>query len=235
MHPSPVCEASGSVGKARCVAFDLDDTLYLERDYVRSGFRAVGEWARERLGVEGFSARAWRAFEQGARGSVFDETLVDSGVAPDPAVVRAMVEVYRAHEPAIELLPDAREAIGLVGRPCDLAVVSDGPAASQRAKARVLAAHDWAKVIVLTEEHGEGFAKPSPRAFEHVELSLGCVGADCVYVADNPGKDFVGPHARGWRTVRVRRPRSLHAALESDADVDVEVASLEALDAILAL
>ena len=24
------------------VVFDLDDTLYLERDYVRSGFRAVG-------------------------------------------------------------------------------------------------------------------------------------------------------------------------------------------------
>ena len=26
------------------VTFDLDDTLYLERDFVRSGFAAVGAW-----------------------------------------------------------------------------------------------------------------------------------------------------------------------------------------------
>ena len=28
------------------LVFDIDDTLYLERDYVRSGFGAAGRWAR---------------------------------------------------------------------------------------------------------------------------------------------------------------------------------------------
>ena len=40
----------------RCVAFDLDDTLYLERDYVRSGFWAVGRWIESHVAVTDFDA-----------------------------------------------------------------------------------------------------------------------------------------------------------------------------------
>ena len=43
--------------KPVCVVFDVDDTLYLERDYVRSGFRAVGVWASRWLGLSGFAER----------------------------------------------------------------------------------------------------------------------------------------------------------------------------------
>jgi hypothetical protein len=53
-------------------------------------------------------------------------------------------------------------------------------------------------------------------------------------VADNPAKDFVAPHRLGWRTVRVRRPDSLHADVPSGADVDAEIASLDDLDTALA-
>jgi putative hydrolase of the HAD superfamily len=41
----------------RCVVFDVDDTLYLERDYVRSGFDSVGAWLQRDSGVVGFSDR----------------------------------------------------------------------------------------------------------------------------------------------------------------------------------
>ena len=34
------------------VVFDLDDTLFAERDYVLSGFRAVDEWIRRERRVE---------------------------------------------------------------------------------------------------------------------------------------------------------------------------------------
>ena len=37
------------------LVLDIDDTLYLERDYVRSGFKCVGEWVNDRLGLSEFS------------------------------------------------------------------------------------------------------------------------------------------------------------------------------------
>ncbi|MEZ5265540.1 MAG: hypothetical protein R2755_28010 [Acidimicrobiales bacterium] len=47
-----------------------------------------------------------------------------------------------------------------------LAVVTDGPLASQRAKARALSAERWADLVVCTAALGPGMGKPHPRAFE---------------------------------------------------------------------
>jgi putative hydrolase of the HAD superfamily len=214
----------------RLVVFDIDDTLYLERDYVRSGFAAVGAWARTELGVADVGERAWAAFEAGVRGRIFDEALVACGVGANGSVMSQLVDVYRSHAPTIEPLPDVRA--WLAGRPTDVAcaVVTDGPPVSQRAKAAALGLAGWADPIVFTEALGPGRGKPHPDAFECVEAASGMLGASCAYVADNPAKDFAGPRGRGWRTVRVRRTGSLHDAVASGDDVDAEVSGFAALD-----
>jgi putative hydrolase of the HAD superfamily len=109
-------------------------------------------------------------------------------------------------------------------------VVTDGPLASQRAKAAALGLTSWAHPIVFTESLGPGRGKPHPAAFERVEAATGLAATACAYVADNPAKDFAGPRRRGWRTVRVRRTGSLHAGTGSGDDVDAEIAGFEALD-----
>jgi putative hydrolase of the HAD superfamily len=215
----------------RCVVFDLDDTLFLERDYVRSGFEAVGAWARRRLGISGFGERCWAAFERGDRGRVFDGALTASGMAAPAELVTELVDVYRRHRPAIELLEDARACIERLRRRGDsLAVVTDGPLVSQQRKAEALGVSRWAETVVFTEAFGPGFGKPHRRAFAAVEASCGPRGAACSYVADNPAKDFAGPKALGWRTVRLRRPLGLHEARPSSPEVDVEMVDLSELD-----
>jgi len=44
------------------IVLDLDDTLYLERDYVRSGFKAVDQWLRMHKSFNDFYEEAWRLF-----------------------------------------------------------------------------------------------------------------------------------------------------------------------------
>lgn len=217
----------------RCVVFDIDDTLYLERDYVRSGFAAVGEWAATALAIPDLGARAWGEFEAGRRGDIFDRVLAAAGRAADPAIVRAMVDVYRAHTPRIAMLDDARACLEALAGRVRVAVISDGPVASQAAKAEALGLSRWARPIVLTGSLGPGLGKPHPRAFELVEREVGCAGASCAYVADNPTKDFAGPASLGWATVRVRRRAGLHANTPSGPDVQHEVANLDTLAALL--
>lgn len=213
----------------RCVVFDVDDTLYLERDYVRSGFEAVGRWAKEALGADGLASVAWAAFEEGRRGDLFDHALAVLGVEPSPEHVQELVRRYRSHRPAISLLPDAVEALGALSGRVPVAVVTDGPVVSQRAKVDALGLARLAAPVVLTAELGEGFGKPHPRAFQLVEAAVGQSGASCVYVADNPAKDFAGPAALGWRTVRVARAGGLHAKVPSGPDVQVEMCDLTSL------
>lgn len=209
-----------------CVVFDLDDTLFLERDYVRSGFDAVGAELAE-LGVTGFGETAWEAFLQGVRGRIFDVALEQVGCPPSAELVARLVTVYRAHAPAITMLSDARACLDRLTGHVPLAVVTDGPIESQRAKAAALDVEAWAAIAVFTADLGDGFGKPHRRPFELVEEATGCSAERCVYLADNPAKDFGGPRSLGWRTVRVRRPASLHHTVDSGDDVDHEVIDLD--------
>lgn len=216
----------------RCVVFDIDDTLYLERNYVRSGFRVVDRWVQVNLSRKGFFTIAWQLFEKGHRGRIFDEALAMISQAPDAAIVSAMVSEYRRHEPRIALSADAQECLDRFQvRRLRMACVSDGPLASQEAKARALGLDRWLDPIVLTARYGEGYGKPDPRGFVEICERLGCEGASCVYVADNPAKDFKAPRQLGWRTVRVCRSGSLHEAVPGGAYVDVELKDLRGLGA----
>jgi putative hydrolase of the HAD superfamily len=220
----------------RGLVFDIDDTLYLEREYVRSGFETVAVWVKTELGTPGFFDAAWAAFERGVRRTIFNEALCTLGLPAEGHHVNALVRVYRNHTPNISLLADAQACLErLHGSGLRLACVTDGPLTSQRAKATALGLERWLAPIVFTAELGKDFQKPDPRSFQKVAEALGVGGDALVYVADNPYKDFRGPKRLGWRTLRVRRPGSLHESIDSGRDVELEVTSLEGLEVALGL
>jgi FMN phosphatase YigB (HAD superfamily) len=43
-----------------------------------------------------------------------------------------------------------------------------------------------------------------------VRDQMGVSRGECMYVADNPWKDFASPADLGWITVRIRREHGLH-------------------------
>lgn len=221
---------------AGVIVLDLDDTLYLERDYARSGFAAVGEHLRGRLGLKDVGERAWVHFEQGRRGDLFNRILDESGIKPEPELIQALVEVYRSHRPAISLLPDAEDFIGRAqadGRL--LALISDGPLAAQSAKAEALNLARWFNPVILTDAWGRAFWKPHERAYQAVMDQHGLPADQHVYIGDNPLKDFHAPRRLGWNTIRVRRPQGEHAAAEATSEAGRPAHEALDLNAVAAL
>jgi putative hydrolase of the HAD superfamily len=222
----------------RVVVFDLDDTLYPEWSYARSGLAAVARWVRTELGLDRFFELAWQEFERGNRGKVFDAVLIALGQTPDPATLTAMIEVYRQHRPAITLAADAERWLEKVSPEIGLALISDGFIAAQSRKVEVLdlAARGFAPII-LTDAWGRGFWKPNARAFAQVEQHFALAPGQFAYVADNPLKDFVTPRQRGWQTVQIKRPERIHILQPPSPRhaAEQEIDSLDQLDAALAL
>jgi putative hydrolase of the HAD superfamily len=214
-----------------CLVFDLDDTLYLEREYVRSGFEAVGHWAARHLGISDFGERAWRLFEGGRRSVVFDVLLRESGWNPSPMLIAQMVEVYRTHSPRISAPPDAIDCLSSFHGTGILALISDGPPTSQQLKLRALKLEQFFEIVVFTGVWDQTFAKPHARSFQLVQARLAPCDKRFIYIADNPRKDFIAPAALGWKTVRVRRPNGLHAHVDAPpgAGADVEMEDLSGL------
>jgi len=213
--------------ETHALILDLDDTLYLERDYVRSGFEAVGRHVAKRTDVQDFGERCWSLFKQGARGTTFDQILGDCGLGG--TVDRfELVDIYRRHAPSIRPSPDA--ATFLSAWPADrpLGLITDGPVESQAAKIAALKLRERLHPIILSDQFGTEFRKPHDRPFEAVERALGLMPDQLTYLADNPRKDFIAPRRRGWHTIRIRRPLGEHSGRDDPADcpAEAEIVSL---------
>ena len=199
----------------RAVVFDLDDTLYPEREFVRSGFRAVSLWVEENLGLKGFFDAAMGMFAAGNRGNVFNLALEALGFNYTQGLIRQLVEVYRSHSPHISLYEDARVAIlhaKSAGK--ELALLTDGYLRTQQLKVASLGVAHLFDCIVYSDQFGRENWKPSQVPYLFVMRALSRRGEECVYVGDNPKKDFVSAKALGWFTVCVDRGEGEHTGTE---------------------
>ncbi len=215
------------------VAFDLDDTLYPEEQYVRSGFRAVARALHERWGAdedEAFEAM-WESLERDGRGRQFDAVVERLGLARRQSV-RELVSVYRHHRPAIEL-PDESRAVLEALRPRPLYVVTDGHKVVQQSKLDALGLAPHLRHAYVTHRYGIHNRKPSVRVFELMMRRERCTAGEIVYVGDDPSKDFRGIRPLGIHTIRVTTGRHAAVRVPGDEDAERTVASIAAVPAIV--
>jgi len=200
----------------RGVAFDLDDTLYLERDFVRSGYGAVARTVAERIQVprETIFRLMWDRFVTGNR-DAFDTLLSAYSDAKRHFTVEQLIQIYRNHRPALRLPEESRRLLLWLRRKGFLiGIVSDGYLETQRAKITALGLDSLVDLIVLTDEWGRECWKPHWRGYETVAKAFGLPNRALCYVGDNPAKDFRAPRALGWYTIRVRRSGQVHCSVE---------------------
>lgn len=203
----------------KLAVFDLDDTLYREMEYVASGFKAVAEYLRGRFGRAGdFFGAMEEAFRAGNRANVFNTALQKMGLSADTQLIAELVTVYRTHKPTIRPFAGVPRVLELVGQRFHLGMLTDGHSQVQRNKVKALCIARYFDRILYTDEHGKNWWKPSCLGFEELQQSFGVGGTCCVYVADNPLKDFYAPNQMGWLTVRVRSKDGLYSNLEASGD-----------------
>jgi putative hydrolase of the HAD superfamily len=211
--------------KRTVLVFDLDDTLYAEREFVLSGFAAVDRWLQEKRGIVGFAPEATRVFAAGKRGRIFDEVLGNLGIGDTAELVPKLVEIYRAHKPQLTLFAEARWAIERFREHFKLGLITDGYAETQRNKVAALGIGKLFDCIVFTDDLGRENWKPSPMAFRLMMNRLGVEGHECVYVGDNPVKDFLAPNELGWLTVLISRDGGEYGKAGGEMDTPLHKAN----------
>ena len=222
----------------RAVVFDLDDTLYPERDFVLSGFRAVAAWVEREFGIPAHPTytQLWTLFEGGVRGDTFDRWL--AGTPLSSSLAPRLVEVYRSHTPVILPYPEVHAVLEELRGRYRLGLLSDGVAAVQQLKIESLGLRASFDAIVLSDALAEGRKawKPSPHPFLVLAAELGVAATAAVYVADNPEKDFLGARRAGFGTIWCRRPGTEYSSLtprSAEHAADDVLASLDRLAEVL--
>ena len=190
----------------RAVIFDLDDTLYSEKDYVRSGYAAV---AKEFPQIPNMEERLWQVFERG--GKAIDEVLAEAGMATAENQMLAL-QIYRFHTPQIQLYEGAYELlIRLRQKGKRLGMITDGRPEGQRAKIKALSLESLFDEIIVTDELGGiEYRKPNELAFRIMRERLNVSFEDMIYVGDNLRKDGIAPAALGMKFCHHLAPNGLY-------------------------
>lgn len=214
--------------------FDLDDTLYPERSYVESGFRAVAEMGERRFGWE--SSKSFRELVElidgQGRGRVFDAWLERYG-RRSRRLVEECVRCYRHHQPDIRLDPHAARILPDLAERYPLYVITDGNKVVQQKKVDALGISGYFRRVLITHRFGRARAKPSPYCFERIKLWERSGWDQLAYVGDDPSKDFVALNRRGGRTIRVMTGRHSTVSAQPGYDAVHRIAHLGELGALV--
>lgn len=201
------------------IVFDLDDTLFLEADYVGSARREIARRVTARYPDVGMTADEMVAVMDAhpAHGpGAFDalHAALPQAVR-DEATVLWMRRVYRSHTPRISLATEAEAVLSvLASRGAVLGLITDGRVETQSLKAHALGIGRFIRPELVSVSEAVGKEKYSPLPFERMEaLTPGC--SHRIYVGDNPAKDFIQPNAMGWDTVRLEHPADSSAIFGS--------------------
>lgn len=203
------------------VIFDLDDTLYDEIDYCRSGFAAVAHHlaaispSYEHKNI--FDA-LWAEFTTGNHTRTFNAALEKLHIDYDAALIKKLIHTYRTHEPAISLPVESSEVLAQLSTRRRLALLSDGYLPAQQLKVRSLGLEKYFACIIYTEQLGRQYWKPHPAGFERLLTQVRAAPADCVYVADNAEKDFIAPNKLGMSSVQILRENRIHKSEPTTAN-----------------
>lgn len=185
------------------VIFDLDDTLYSEKQYVKSGYKAVANL----LGDEALADRLWTFFENGQ--PAIDELLNELGCMRRK---EECLEAYREQIPEIKLYDGVVELIQtLKDRGIKVGIITDGRPVGQRNKIQALGLDSLIDDIIITDElGGTQFRKPCDIAFRIIQRRWGIPFEQLVYVGDNAEKDFQAPKQLGMRSVFFRNKDGIY-------------------------
>lgn len=194
-------------GSIKAVLFDLDDTLYEEITFVRSGFRAVTSHLCERfqLNRDELFLTMMEILSKENRGKVFDKVLEHYGLY-HPRLVEELVCIYRSHQPNIHLYLDAKPTFQMLkSSGIKLGIITDGLHAVQRNKVTALGLQELMDIIIYTDEQGRDYWKPHPATFQRAIKVLAINPSEAVYIGNDPAKDFAGPNATGMVSVHLHR------------------------------
>lgn len=203
------------------VIFDLDDTLYDEVEYCKSGFAVASDFLAglpEMPSAECLFNAFCNQFASGNRTKTFNTALDELDISYDEKLISQLIMVYRNHVPKITLPRESEEVLSRLSRKFTLALLTDGFLPAQELKVQALGLEKYFKCIIYTEQLGREFWKPSPAGFEKLMEAFNARPETMVYVADNEMKDFIAPNRLGFITVQITRPARLHTESSQEPD-----------------
>ena len=193
------------------IVFDLDDTLYDEVDFVKSGFQEIANYLKD----ERYYNFMCEVFESEGSGKVFNKLIEKFSLDVN---INKLIEIYRFHTPNIVLPNESLELLKFA-KEFKTALISDGHYIMQKNKHDALKLDEFIKYPIFTDFYHT--KKPELKPYKMVMQNYQDQER-FVYISDNPKKDFKAVAELGWTGIRFKNPVGIYRDFENDTDYEVE-------------
>ena len=193
------------------IVFDLDDTLYDEIEFVKSGFREIASYLKN----ERYFEFMMQVFKDEGSGKIFDKLIERFKLSVD---VKKLIDIYRFHKPNIALSADSLKLLEF-SKDFKTALISDGHYIMQKNKFDSLNLDKFIQYPIFTDFFHT--KKPDQKPYKMV-MEKFRDEKKFIYISDNPKKDFKAPKELGWIGIRYKNPVGIYKDFKSDTDYEVE-------------
>ncbi|NRY60064.1 HAD family hydrolase [Clostridium beijerinckii] len=209
----------------KALIFDLDDTLYYEKEYVLGAFKEVAYYLGNKYGEnqEKLFNRMKDILEGLGRGKIFNIICEENNFDED---IKNLVNIYRTSIPKLEVYADSEEFLNWAKENgYKLGIITDGCSKVQWNKIKALGIEVLVDKVIVTDDLGKEFWKPHKKSYINMMNYFKINKDECIYIGDNPNKDFIGAKEIGMMTVRIVREKGdhikTHRAKEYEADLNI--------------
>lgn len=205
----------------KAVIFDLDDTLYPEKQFVMSGFNLVSNYISDKYDFEYdlvFNILK-NDFENGLRRKNFN-TLLEKLKIKNLSLYK-LIQCYREHKPSLSLYSDAETLLNEIKDKFKLGMITDGHIITQNNKIEALEIKDYFDTIIINDI-SQGMSKKKQQPFITALKALKVDSESAIYVGDNPLKDFVKAKKMGIMTIRIKRDYGEYSNINVSKDYEAD-------------
>lgn len=219
----------------KAIVFDLDDTLYSEKDFVYGAFEIVSEFIANKKNLESkfIFEQMMKTLDAHGRGKIFDIVCDENSI---DIPIDDLVEVYRNAKPKISLFVESLEILKFLKKEgYKTGIITDGISIVQWNKIKQLDIKIYVDNIIVTGDFGDGFSKPNTKSFIEMARLFNVKPCEIIYVGDNPNKDFIGAREIGYKTVQIKNKYSEYGDLQLEKKYGPDYIIYNLLDLILIL
>jgi putative hydrolase of the HAD superfamily len=217
--------------RVEAIIFDMDNTLYDESQYVRSGFRAVSEYMAEKFKMD--KDQMYSLFlsilSKKGRGEVFNTALEEFNMKKEETIQK-MISVYRNHSPIITVFKDTNNTLSKLKQKHRLGLITDGVKKVQEIKVEALKIASFFDVITYAIDYGGKNNAVFLATLEKLKTNP----ANSVYIDDNPTQTFAIAKNLGIHTIRIRKGENKTIInADEQSKPDFEISNLEEILGII--
>jgi putative hydrolase of the HAD superfamily len=215
------------------IIFDLDDTLYEEMCYVKSGLNTVASHLSYLFKIKKKTIynKLLKVLKENGRGKVFN-IICSYYKFKKKNLVKDLINIYRSHKPLIKLKKEAIKILEYYSG-YNKYIITDGNYLVQKKKVKYLKLSNYFKKIFYTNFYGVKYNKPSLFCFNKIKKLEKCDWSDLVYVGDNPYKDFINCNKKRILTVRLMQGQYKSLKVKKLQDAKFKISNLLLLKKII--